>query len=107
MVYSDNLRATFIHETAWGNGYAIYFLIHDYDGKDYYGKPLEMTLEESPGVWREPSAVMSKKQTQELFNDLWMMGFRPESHEGVGRAMEAQKENLQDLRAILKKAEMM
>lgn len=68
-----------------------------------YALPVELKIDDEPGEYKEPAFMLSDTQVgcvQELFDDLWRMGYRP----GKGLRAEpdaAMQAHLDDMRKLV------
>lgn len=72
------------------------------DGKYFQAEPL--TIREVPdaqGKAMQAFTTLPKDMVQELFNDLWHMGFRPKDGTGNSGHVEALKYHLEDMRKLV------
>jgi hypothetical protein len=77
-----------------------YFECHD--GKYFQSEPL--TLKEVPdamGRSIEAFTTLGTEMAQDLFNDLWQMGFRPKDGTGNSSHIESLKYHLEDMRKLV------
>lgn len=54
-----------------------------------------------PGMWMEPSAVLSPGEAQEIADALWSAGIRPTQGRNSEGVTAAQERHLADMRAIV------
>ena len=54
-----------------------------------------------PSLILEPTALLDPRETQQLFNELWRLGYRPSK--GYQEGMEATQNHLNDMRKIVSK----
>ena len=61
-----------------------------------------MTIETvKPGTFLKPSFNLHNAQVQELFDQLWKLGYRPKDGTGNGGHVEALKYHLEDMRKLV------
>lgn len=88
-----------VHEEPWNDhvGFA-------YMGKTESGLHIaeKLTLKaQEVGSWIEPTFHLSTTKTQELFNQLWRLGYRPKDGTGNSGHIEALKYHLEDMRQLV------
>jgi hypothetical protein len=72
------------------------------DGVKTMARPAQIIFEDTePGVWHEPCLSFSPEAAQRLMNQLWQSGLRPNNGEGSVANVEALKQHLNDMRAIV------
>lgn len=92
-------RKLLVHEEPWGNTTGIaYFEVRE--GQPYVAKKLEFT---KPQAWEAitPTFNLARDQVQDLFNELWRLGYRPKDGTGNSGHVEAIKFHLEDMRKLV------
>ena len=95
----------YMHRESFANGIAVAF----YDDQTisptlggnnqlFVAKPIEFHAVEAD-MLHDPAVRMTDAQAQQMFDQLWLLGFRP--HQGDQNASSAMKDHLADLRKIL------
>lgn len=101
MNYYDPLTIGVYRNPAEGS-YDIYARIQK-DGQTWETtRPAEFTIKE-PGTYSEPFLRLRPEEAQHLMDDLWVAGVRPTNGQGGPAQVEAMREHLGDLRAIVAK----
>lgn len=82
-------------------GYSLHFLgkSTNNDEKLMYACPVTVKTED---MWlqTDPMLYVKEPQLQKLMNDLWNLGFRPNTYKEDKGALSQAKEHIKDLRAI-------
>lgn len=68
--------------------------------KQFVGAPLTIN-EAGTGEYIPETFQLTENQTQELFNELWQLGFRPKDGTGNGGHIQALKDHLEDMRKLV------
>jgi hypothetical protein len=88
-----------VHESPWGAGTELAYFSESKRGVSV-AKPLEFEPL-SQGSFITPTLVISTEQTQELFNELWRIGYRPKDGTGNSGHIEAINRHLDDMRRLV------
>lgn len=82
--------------------YTAYLTGRDGDRR-YVALPAAFTLKEQTelGVMTEPTLVIKAEQAQQLIDELWAAGLRPNNGEGGLAQVDAIKAHLADMRALV------
>ena len=64
-------------------------------------RPLVFEKVEVGAIWREPTTILDKDSAQSLFDELWVMGFRPERGNITTGQIAATEKHLNDMRALV------
>lgn len=82
-------------------GYDLYAFRRD-GGRIFLTTQVQVTEKEAePGISQEPTIRLSDAQAQQLINELWKAGLRPNNGEGSGQHTEALKYHLEDMRRLV------
>jgi hypothetical protein len=83
----------------WG-AYDLYLISRD--GVRTIARPAQIIFEDTePGVFHEPYMRLSYEVAQRLIDQLWQAGLRPNNGEGSLANVEALRQHLNDMRAIV------
>lgn len=86
---------------AWGM-YELY--LRGVDGVRTVARPAQIIYEDAePGAYAEPFLRLSPEVAQQLIDRLWSVGLRPNNGEGGAAQVEAMRQHLADMRAIVAK----
>lgn len=93
----------FLTRDVMRNGFSFYLRQRDPgDVLTYYAQPIVLKgiTEEQQGYEVDPFMTLPKETVQELMNELWRNGFRPDKYEADTGALEQARIHINDLRAI-------
>lgn len=63
--------------------------------------PLEFNVTKPPeGLTRRPAFTLRSNEVQQIMNELWRIGYRPNNGEGSSAQIEALKYHLEDMRKL-------
>lgn len=86
------------------NGFSFYLRTREPYG-ERFSMALPLVMEEKEpeeaAYVQDPFMTISREMTQELMNELWRNGFRPDKYEADTGALEQARFHLDDLRTIL------
>lgn len=83
------------------DGYRVYAFLPGADGRGRVATSVTLEEYEPYSVLGEPTARLSRDTVQDVFNQLWIMGFRPADGTGNSGHLAAVKDHASDLKEIV------
>ncbi len=96
--YQPGLRIR-LHENFANDGFYLFIREKNPEtGQMYFAETLQMKLVENMSIDPNPVAQFTRENIQDLFNQLWQLGFRPKKFGEAEGELKATKFHLEDMR---------